>query len=113
MSVQINQYLMFGVKLPFEKSEFSYEKYEPYLDSPFEGIRHHNGLCVVDDGMNGKYMFIGRVLAKSLDGNHIEGPFDCTTELSITNKDMLSALIRTQFGIEKPEIKLWFFTHYR
>jgi len=104
---------MFGVKLPFEKGESSCDKYEPYLDSPFDGIRHHNGLCVIDDGMNGEYTFIGRVLAKTKDGKHLDGPFDCSTEMSVTDKDMLSALIETQFGIENPEIKLWFFTHYR
>lgn len=60
----MNTYVMWGVLLPFK--EFAdREDFEAYTDSAFKGIHHHNGLCILDDGMNGKYMAIGHVLEKT------------------------------------------------
>lgn len=113
MSVQVNTYVLCGVKLPFRECEDdnAYEKLETYLDSAFEGIHHHNGLCVVDDGMNGNYTFIGRVLAKTKNYEHFYDPV--STDISELEKELISNLISAQFDIEKPDIKIWVFSHYR
>lgn len=66
MSVQCNTYVMIGALFPYsELFENQYDRLEPYTDSAFKGIHHHNGLCVLPDGMNGEYVAIGKVLAKS------------------------------------------------
>jgi len=85
--------------------------YEPYMDSSFKGINHHNGLSVIRDGMNGKYVFIGRVLAKSRVNEHFD--YAMTPEVTPTEIELIGNLISSQFGIEKPEVKLWIFSHCR
>lgn len=112
MSVQVNTYIAFGVLLPFDTlSEDDYDKYEPYMDSAFKGIHHHNGLCVIRDGMNGKYVIIGRVLAKSKVYENFDSPM--TPNVTPTEIELVGSLITSQFGIENPEVKLWIFSHYR
>jgi hypothetical protein len=66
----MNTYCLVGALLPYAPFESHgwYDKLEPYMDSPYEGIKHHDGLCVLFDGMNGKYVAIGHVIAKT--GNH-------------------------------------------
>ena len=119
MSVQMNQYLMIGVKLPCDFTfgneqdrEATYEKMEPYMDSAFKGIKHYNGLCIVDDGMNGKYCMVGRVLQKSSNGETLDGPV-CMEDEHAVLIPMVKELLHAQFGLENAPVKLWFFTHYR
>lgn len=116
MSVQSNTYLLVGVKLAYDA--FTSEQrnnMEPYEDSAFEGIHHHNGLCAIVDGMNGEYVFIGRVLAKSGDQNGNYGfnqPLD-TADLAIPVMDEVIEALDTWFGIQVCDVGTWLFTHYR
>lgn len=78
MSVQCNTYVMQGVLFMHDDMESVKplcKKFEPYEDSAFEGIKHHEGLCVLYDGMNGKYVAIGRVLAKTENDQGFDEPF--------------------------------------
>lgn len=112
MSVQVNTYIAFGAMMPFSTlNEDEYDTYEPYMDSAFKGIHHHNGLCVIRDGMNGEYVFIGRVLAKSRVHEHFDQAM--TPEVTPTEMELIGNLIASQFDIAKPEVKLWIFSHYR
>ena len=36
MSVQVNQYLIYGVKLNYKDYESRYEEFEPFIDSAFK-----------------------------------------------------------------------------
>ena len=78
MSVQQNIYVIWGVWLNYDdfytllKNKYNLTKdevydqiIEEYRDSAFEGIKHKNKLCVIMDGMCGKYVIIGHVIAKS------------------------------------------------
>lgn len=73
MSVQVNTYVILGVELPYKPFKDRYDEFEPYMDSAFEGIKNHNGLCVLFDGMDGKYIIVGRVLAKTKNHGHFDG----------------------------------------
>lgn len=128
MSVQTNQYVMVGVQLPFRtkfaqkpediseedwnQEDAEYELLDPYMDSAFKGIHHYNGLCVISDGMNGEYTMIGRVLEKSEVGQFLDGVF-CLSDEQKLIVDITKELIEAQFGIEDPDVKIMFFTHYR
>lgn len=69
MSTQVNTYVMVGALFPYDMfRNADFERINPYTDSAFKGIHHHEGLCVLFDGMNGEYVAIGRVLEKT--GNH-------------------------------------------
>lgn len=77
MSVQVNHYVVWGVCIHPGARKVTLESLEPYIDSPFKGIEHHNGLCVLYDGMCGKYLVVGRVLKKSEEGMGFDKPFFC------------------------------------
>lgn len=113
MSVQSNTYVLVGVKLPFEHfNEDQRESHEDYTDSSRKGIHHHNGLCVIGDGMSGEYYFIGRVIAKSID-EHGEGirPQDISTSAMLDSE--VRFLLHEHFGLQDAEVRTWAFTHYR
>lgn len=118
MSVQSNTYVLVGVMLPYD--HFTEEQHEellpPYRDSAYKGIEHHNGLCVITDGMSGKYVAIGRVLAKSDDQNGNYGfnePVDLDNASSPELRNEVEELIYEHFGFEDPSVRDWVFTHYR
>ena len=116
MSVQSNTYIMAGVKLPFnhftEDQRLELDRYE---DSAFSGIHHHNGLCMIGDGMDSKYVFIGRVLTKTDDqnGNYgLDAPVDCSLVMTPALHAEVTTLISEQFNFAA-NVHLWVFTHYR
>ena len=124
MSVQVNTYVILGVKLscdwnkPDNFDELSLERqeeleclYEDFYDDAFKGIHHHRGLCMLDDGMNGKYTIIGRVYAKTDEGEYFDKPF--SIEVTKDQIELVSSLIISNFGIQNPDVKLWIVSHYR
>lgn len=111
MSVQLNTYVMRGVLLPFDNDK-EYEKYEPYFDDAFKGIHHHEGLCVLSDGMNGRYMAIGQVIAKTANYEGFNEPIvvtkpDLMQDLDLANK--IAGLI----GDHPHDINTFVISHYR
>jgi hypothetical protein len=98
---------MLAVKLPFDQFEF--EDVEDYLDNSYkDAIESKNGLTVISDGMNGKYMFIGEVIDKSRYGLEIT---NCT-DVPEQEFAVLQALIFSEFGIEEADVKVWAFSHF-
>ena len=71
MSVSFQQFIVFGIKLPynfFEKngsltSDEAYEMLEPYINNANENKPDSIG-CIYD-GMNGEYIILGQVIMKS------------------------------------------------
>lgn len=116
MSVQRNQYLMYGHLIQKEQiSKDFYDKFERFLDdSAYKlDVNHIDGIFCLYDGMSGKYAIIGRVLEKSTDHECIA---DCEpitmpsmTELEI---ELIEESIKRNFGIE-PECDYYLVTHYR
>ncbi len=83
MSVQINQYYGYGYYLPFKEArehltqKYGEEKYEEisdeYHDSAFKSdIKEVNGCSMIEDGMNGKYIFFGKLFEKAANGEYLE-----------------------------------------
>jgi len=89
-----------------------YVKYEAYCDSPFKGIQMRNGLGVLYDGMNGKYIMIGMVLQKSEEGVPIDGPLEIPA-YEDGLRLIIAENITKQFEIKSPQVKTWLVTHYR
>jgi hypothetical protein len=114
MDVRSNTYVIVGVKLDYDHFDEEQEEslLEPYKDSAYRGIEHHNGLCVISDGMSGDYIIAGRVLAKTVDD---EGRgFDmteCDTSPELVAE--VAGLLTEHLGIENPEVQVLAFTHYR
>ena len=124
MSVQTNQYLMYGISKPFqfvkdwekETGKDFYETFEDYMDdSAFKkDIHHKDGIFCLFDGMNGKYIIIGRVLYKGTDDEPFvaDGKPLSFTEPTDLEKELISNSIERVFGV-KEEMKHWLVTHYR
>lgn len=108
MSVRTNQYVIYGVRLDYDSvDKFWYDKYEDYIDSGYGDLTEKNGLTVIFDGMNGHYIFIGKVIARS----DIDEPLYGVTLLE-PPATPLGSLIYQYFGVEDPDPKLWLVTHY-
>lgn len=124
MSVQSNTYILAGISLPRERflelafpdlreSDDLYEALEQYTDSAYQGIQHHNGLCVL---MGEGRVAVGRVLAKSDDQNGNYGfnkPVDVTTAMTPELHAEVTRLLGEHIGIQHAQVHLWVLTHYR
>jgi hypothetical protein len=65
MSTQSPIYILWGLMLPYPKdSDAVYESGEDYMDSAFD-TEPKPGVTILLDGMGGKYLAIGHVLARS------------------------------------------------
>jgi hypothetical protein len=75
MSVQLNHYVMWGLLGSYAEFEDMHDRFEPYFDSAYADIHHHSdGLCVLYDGMDGKYIAIGHVLHKTANHDGFDKP---------------------------------------
>lgn len=84
MSVQVNNYIMYGYHLNYEDARAALlknlggdeEKLEELLDNYSHSAYNSNvvkinGCSIVDDPMDGKDFFFGKVYAKSIDGEYL------------------------------------------
>ena len=118
MSTQTNQYIVVAMRFDFFED---YEKwhgiFEPFEDSAYSEIKHHNGLCVMADGRDGEFIFIGRVLKKTKEGQWFEEQYDLYSLVPTEEeRQLLAALIGVTFpDLPKPlpDVKLWMFTYLR
>lgn len=123
MSVQTNQYFMYGIRLSWDEykavikivGEDVIDSYQD--DSAFtDEVKHKDGLFVLSDDMNGEYAIIGRVIAKSSDGEYLgEDPIPVGDYLSLYDKIQISDSIINcfGFGIGYNHCGYWFITKYR
>lgn len=82
MSVQCNTYVMIGAVFPYANFKGKSEDLEPWMDSAFKGIQSKNGITVLYDGMNGKYVAVGKVVAKTTNWEGFDKPVGLEGELS-------------------------------
>ena len=124
MSVQTNQYLMYGIMKPYsfvkqweeEKQKDFYDTFEEFCDdSAYKPeVIHKDGIFCLFDGMNGKFIIIGRVIHKTTD----DDPFMASgypitfADFTPLEKELITNSIRRNFNIEG-ELKHYFVTHYR
>ena len=124
MSVQINQYIMLGVRFDWDEfygqcvKQFQvveddvYDSVEKYRDSAYDGIVEHNGLSVIDDGMNCDYVIVGKVIEKTLEDDNIFGLH--AIEFDEVEVARIKTAIVDQFGYpeERVLVKVYVFGHY-
>lgn len=122
MSVQFNHYVIIGTKLDYEKVNREYkgdnlfgDLFEGYEDDKWrKEVKEKNGLSCMYDGMCRKYIFLGKILAKTV--AETEG-FDGIVKLD-TNMDGLRETIKQnlikyfgQFCNNDTDVSLYVFTH--
>lgn len=123
MSTQINQFLMYGISLPYgwhkewEKKNGTdfYETFESFMDdSTFESkVKHKDGIFCLFDGRDGRFIVIGRVIEKAKDGDFIGEEKPITfPEFTDLEKELLAESIKRNFGVEG-KLEYIFVTQYR
>jgi hypothetical protein len=119
MSVQQNHYVVIGKRFDYKEfytlvcpngdADHYFDTEHPYTDSAFKGIHHHNDICIISDGMNGKYVVVGRVLQKSGNYGALDDFKDDRRKPSAAK---VSEWIKRELGIDV-KCSMISFTHYR
>ncbi len=124
MSTQVNQYFMYGIHMPYDwhkewegkTGKDFHNTFEEFMkDNAFNtNISHKDGIFCLFDGRDGRFIIIGRVLAKTTD----EDPFIASDEpykvpqLLPIEEDGIKARVKKYFGLEG-EFNYYFITRYR
>ena len=79
MSTQVNTYVLYGVLLQLKDCPLDelglYNVLKPYTDSAFDPATNPaNGITALCDGLNGDYLAIGHVIAKTDCDTHLNDP---------------------------------------
>ncbi len=121
MSVQMNQYLVYGYLLPMKESDLAISSnenemeaiHDKYYDSAFnKTVVAINGCSLISDGASGEYNFFGKVFQKSEEGEplHTTEMPKVTAKIKKNVDSELHKIFDNDFGV-KP--KLLLLTHYR
>lgn len=107
MSVQETTIVMCGVKFDYNAfNEDQHNKLSAYEGEPV------NGISAVVDGMNGKYVVVGTILAKTKEFEGLEMT-DCSAPFEMREK--VAVFLQREFDIKLPRfdaVKIYAFTHY-
>lgn len=111
MSTNYNQYIILGIKVPFDS--FTYEQLEDYGDNGYkEETGQNEGITAIFDGMNGKYIIIGKVLYKSEINEPLEGIIDLNVQDDF-EEARIAVKLNLLFKINySNDVKLWLVTHW-
>lgn len=133
MGTSMMNYVLLGIKLPYPNSNFNEELYEDgdevfeacenYMDNPYESrISSKDGISVIFDGMNGQYVFAGRIFEK---GNESTGGIEPTIcDADYDYKEIVAGALNLMFGpegsvarltdkdITVDDIHVWVFSHW-
>lgn len=113
MSVQVNTYVLIGVVLGYEAAHEAWRNQgrkvslhdflTPYMDSAFDlETNPHENITVLYDGMNGEYIAIGHVIAKTGSWQPFDDPVSCvgdTRTVLTAYVEAINRLVR-EIGVE-------------
>ena len=129
MSIGRVDYVIVGMKFPFKaifpdcqndsETEQYLDKYDLYLDDYYkEAITEHDGLTLVADGMNGKYVIIGKVLRKATIDQGIdiintaeEMPVEEFGPIALAIRKLVRKLVGDTVD-QQGTMGMWVFTHW-
>lgn len=123
MSIQTNQYFMYGITVPYEwhkqweekTGKDFHETFEEFMDdnSFTTQVNHKEGIFCLFDGRDGRYIIIGRVLEKTSDhdpflasGKPLQVP-----ELDELERMMIETNVERYFDLTG-DFHYYFVTHY-
>jgi hypothetical protein len=91
----MNTYVLFGRRFDYDMvntvlgEDKVHDLLDPYRDDPRKPeFNPMNGVTVLYDGMNGEYVYVGCVIAKSPEGQGFEDP----VEIPVVTTEMNSAV---------------------
>ncbi len=112
MSVSRTDYVMLGIKYNNSEQFWKSVKQHDFMDKDefFDDCYddRFEGITIVEDGMNGEYVVVGKVLAQGEDGEGIQ----MTPCLKMRSDEyVLQKALDKAFGISG-NIQIWAFTHW-
>lgn len=123
MSVQLNTYVLYGNILDYAELRARhrieggslYDLVDPYLDNAFSGETNpRDGLTVLFDGMDGKYVAVGHVIAKTESFGGFTGAIEVPGELPTSPiRTALFNLMQDLKAGDKHNPGWWVVSHYR
>jgi hypothetical protein len=117
MSTNVNTYIMRGMLLPYKKGMTDEERaiLEEYMDSARSpNTNPKDGLTVLLDGMNGQYIAVGHVLAKTMNGGGFDVPFVLgKTACTYDSGKMLEIVARAGLPLDGAVLDTLVISHYR
>lgn len=113
MSVQVNTYVVLGVRLPYKKGEDQFDKWEKLMDSAYEPALIGELVCLFD-GMCGNYIIVGRVLAVTGCHEAFEDPIEIGMKMLDPREHEYDEVRRelVALGVEPP-LSLFVVDHHR
>jgi hypothetical protein len=125
MSVQINQYIILGCKFDYDEFETAYlgeegnteDMLDKYADWRFDAkIVEYNGLSMIFDDMRGEYVYVGKIYAKSADGEYLDSinldTLNQTEDYRILLKSLINLVFNKTSPIDHFDINLYLVTQY-
>lgn len=123
MSTQANTYVMFGCLLGYNElkkkhagADDLYSKIEDYTDNAFKPeVNPKDGLTVLYDGANGKYVAIGHVIAKTENWQGFRDPITLPSPDAYEEHADAVADLLIELGVDPLEhdCKFLVISHYR
>lgn len=91
-----------------------YSTFEDFMDdSAYKSeVVHKDGVFMLFDGRDGRFIYLGRVLAKAKDGDLLGDPPIEVTDLTDLEKEFIRISVERNFGV-KGDFKHHFITVYR
>lgn len=119
MSVQVNTYVLWGAILDFKSVRdlpgFD-DVMEPCRDDGYgHHTKSHDGITPLVDGMDGRYVALGHVIARSDEGWGLDSPVSLPDDLPF-REDVESELwkIAERLGLDSlPSLRWHVISHYR
>jgi hypothetical protein len=112
MGTRMDHYVVLGRRFDMEPFKDKYETLEPFFDNPPEGMK------VIYDGMGGKYVVIGQVIAKSNEYEGFDGFIEAPSGIDFTGAMVIHGFIREvlqacELDAQNDDgLKTLVFTHY-
>lgn len=117
MGVNVNHYIMYGVRLKFSDfpGDFLDNIPDEYDDNQYSPFVSNNDIHVVADGMNGDYVFLGKIIHRT----NCDDGFASPILVTLTNEEKIRIRMRIRddlgqyFVTQEPaKFGLWIFSHY-
>ncbi len=117
MSSQVNTYVMFGVLMPYNSDDEFYDRCERYRDTAYKPeVNKVDNVTVLFDGMNGDYIALGHVIAKTANHEAFEEPITVEANAAVLRSWMNDiAAVLTKLGLDPDDhVPRWHvISHYR
>src|SRR3972149_8412729 len=116
MSVQTNQYFIYGIKLSkYKFDDFIEEKhygktyeslFRSFIPNCFDKINTPDNIVLIKE-LNEEYFILGKCLLCSTEGSMITGLIKCNNYLSPIEETKVKDIIKKYFNLSQGEYNYW------